>query len=59
MGFRFNREKMLVRIPGVFMVWINKVRKREILIETGEGRRDLGKGLCNVMQVSGSCCAQV
>jgi len=56
-GFRFNREKMLARIPGVFTVWKNKVRKREILIETGEGTRDLGEGLCNVMtQVSGGFC---
>lgn len=58
-GFRFNREKMLARIPGVFMVSKNKVRKEEILIETGEGWRDLGKGLCNVMQVSGGFCVQV
>jgi len=27
-GFRFNREKMLARIPGVSMVWKNKVRKK-------------------------------
>jgi hypothetical protein len=50
---------MLARIPGVFMVSKNKVRKEEILIETGEGWRDLGKGLCNVMQVSGGFCVQV
>ena len=38
--------------------WAGKIKyeKREILIESGEGRRDLGKGLCNVMQVSGGFC---